>query len=102
MSQSDTCRLGKLITDDSVLYLDENKKRTRQWFQACGIQVPLGETKFGFIRSISQKADSVKDNTPNSPKFSERDSDERLDKLLEELLPDLILCIESKKTNKLP
>ena len=33
---------------------NENKKRTQQWFQACGIQVPLGETKFGFIRSISQ------------------------------------------------
>ena len=97
MSQSDTCSLGKLITDDSVLYLDENKKRTRQWFQACGIQVPLGETKFGFIRSISQKADSVKDNTQNSPKFSVRDLDEKLDKLLEELLPDLILYIESKK-----
>ena len=52
--------VGSLITDTSVLYLDENKKRTRKWFQACGIQVPLGETKFGFIRSISQDSDSVK------------------------------------------
>lgn len=47
--------VGKLITDDTVLYLDNNKKRTLKWFQACGIQVPLGGTKFGFIRSISQK-----------------------------------------------
>ena len=59
--------VGKLITDDTVLYLDENKKRTQTWFHACGIQVPLGETKFGFIRSISQKTDSVK------RKFSERE-----------------------------
>ena len=52
--------IGTLITDDSVLYLNEDKKRTRNWFQVCGIQVPLGETKFGFIRSISQNISSVK------------------------------------------
>ena len=53
--------VGKLITDQTILYLNEDKKRTQKWFQACGIQVPLGETRFGFIRSISQKNDSVKD-----------------------------------------
>lgn len=47
--------VGKLVNNNTVLYLNEDKKRTRKWFQACGIQVPLGETKFGFIRSISQK-----------------------------------------------
>ena len=52
--------VGDLITDDTILYLDEDKKRTRTWFQACGIQVPLGETKFGFIRSIPQKKENVK------------------------------------------
>jgi carbamoylphosphate synthase large subunit len=41
--------VGKLITDESILYLGEDKKRIREWFQACGIQVPLGETKFGFV-----------------------------------------------------
>ncbi|MBR6806774.1 MAG: hypothetical protein IKM46_00185 [Clostridia bacterium] len=45
--------VGNLINDETVLYLDKNKKRTLNWFQACGIQVPLGGTKFGFIRSIS-------------------------------------------------
>ncbi|MBQ2828105.1 MAG: hypothetical protein IJF20_02565 [Clostridia bacterium] len=59
--------VGKLITDDTVLYLNEDKKRTRKWFQACGIQVPLGETKFGFIRSISQK------NSKSQEKNSDRD-----------------------------
>lgn len=52
--------VGKLITDDSILYLDKDKKRTRKWFQAIGIQVPLGGTKFGFIRSVSQSDDNVK------------------------------------------
>lgn len=52
--------VGTLITDDTVLYLNEDKKRTRNWFQACGIQVPLGKTKFGFVRSISQKTPVVK------------------------------------------
>ena len=52
--------VGNLITDDTVLYINEDKRKTRKWFQACGIQVPLGETKFGFIRSISQKSESVK------------------------------------------
>lgn len=45
--------VSKLISDESVLYLSENKKRTREWFQARGIIVPLGGTKFGVIRSIA-------------------------------------------------
>ena len=51
--------VGALINDKTILYLGEDKKRTLQWFQACGIQVPLGGTKFGFIRSISQKKQTV-------------------------------------------
>ncbi len=42
-------------TDENTLYLGENKKETKSWFQALGTQtLPLGGTKFGFIRSISQ------------------------------------------------
>lgn len=48
------------ITDENVLYLDTNKKRTRNWFQARGNVVPLGGTRYGFIRSIAQPEDSVK------------------------------------------
>lgn len=43
----------RLVTDESVLYLSENKKRTREWFQARDNVVPLGGTKFGVIRSIA-------------------------------------------------
>lgn len=60
--------VGKLINDESILYLDRNEKRTRQWFHACGIQVPLGGTKFGFIRSVSRTYSNV--NTKSKNKFS--------------------------------
>lgn len=50
----------KKISDESVLYLSENKKRTRDWFQAQGTQLPLRGTKFGFIRSIARGEENVK------------------------------------------
>ena len=51
---------GRLITDDSVLYLNEDKKRTRSWFQVCGISVPLNGTKYGPIRTIAQAEEKSK------------------------------------------
>lgn len=47
------------ISDESVLYLDINKKRTRDWFQTLGTHLPLSGTKFGFIRSIAQDTENV-------------------------------------------
>ena len=45
---------AKQITDASVLYLNEDKKRTRTWFHVCdNLKVPLDGTMFGFIRSIT-------------------------------------------------
>ena len=41
------------ISDDSVLYLNEDKKRTLNWFQTLDTNLPLGGTQFGFIRSIT-------------------------------------------------
>ncbi len=58
--------VAKLITNDSILYLNENKKRTLEWFQACGIQVPLGGTKFGLIRRIALNHTSVKNQNRDS------------------------------------
>jgi len=49
------------ITDENVLYLNEDKKKVRSWLQVCGIKrVPLEGTKYGLIRSIAfedQKSD---------------------------------------------
>ena len=50
---------GKKITDSSVLYLNPNKEKTQTWFQALGNDVPLGGTKFGFIRRIADKLKKV-------------------------------------------
>ena len=48
------------ITDDTILYLNENKKETDKWFQAQGQPVPMRGTKYGFIRSITLTDENVK------------------------------------------
>jgi hypothetical protein len=70
------------ITDDSVLYLNEDKKTVRNWFQAIGghVSVPLGGTRFGLIRTISQNDGNVK------PKFSLSAAQEETVKTLSEEL----------------
>lgn len=60
-----------LINNDSVLYISGNKKRTADWFQGLGIQVPFAGTKSGFIRSISYEAENV--NSENQVQYSPRD-----------------------------
>lgn len=56
--------LKNQITDDSVLYLKDNKKEINAWYQARGIDVPLGGTQLGVIRSIDFN-DSISHNEPS-------------------------------------
>ena len=42
------------------MYLNENKKRTREWFQVCDIFAPLNGTKFGFVKRISYEDEKIK------------------------------------------
>lgn len=56
--------LDALLADDKLLYLGENKKETKKWFNALGRSTPFGGTKFDLIRSISNPVENVK------PKFS--------------------------------
>lgn len=57
----------KLITDQSVLYLSENKKRTTDWFQGLGnSSVPFAGTKSGFIRSIAYESENSNSQGGNS------------------------------------
>ena len=51
--------LGNIITDSSVLYITEDKKKAKDWFQTSRIEMPLSGTKFGFIRSIALSDDLV-------------------------------------------
>ncbi len=56
--------LNALLSEDKLLYLGENKKETKKWFNALGRSTPFGGTKFGLIRSISNASENVK------PQFS--------------------------------
>lgn len=73
--------VSKLISDESVLYLSENKKRTREWFQARDNVVPLGGTKFGVIRSIAYSdmnvnpSAGISSEAGEETKFSLKDSE---------------------------
>ncbi len=59
------------INDGSILYLNEDEKRTKQWFKAQEQHVPMGESKFGLIRSISYVAENVKSKSDtNSDKYN--------------------------------
>ena len=51
---------GRVMPDGTVLYLNEDEKRTRKWFQVCDHTVPLEGTKFVLIRSIACVSDGVK------------------------------------------
>ncbi len=52
--------LDKLLSDSNILYLAENKKETKAWFNALGRSTPFGGTKFGLIRSVSFSDAAVK------------------------------------------
>ena len=64
--------LDKLLSEDAILYLSENKNETRKWFNALGRSTPFGGTKAGYIRSISGFSPSVKDSS--GVKFSLKDT----------------------------
>ena len=62
--------LDALLSEDKLLYLGENKKETKKWFNALGRSTPFGGTKFGLIRSI-------RDSDENSNHFFAMDTKER-------------------------
>ena len=84
--------VGRLITDETILYLSENKRNTQSWFQACGIQVPLGGNQFGYIRSITQnlykskKVSSGNESHSVSIPFSEEAKAEKRKKFAESIV----------------
>ena len=69
------------ITDTSVLYLNEDRKKVRSWFHVCGnLNVPLDGTKYGLIRSISFENEKSKGETKLS--LSGTEDAERLNALI--------------------
>ena len=59
--------LDKLLNDSNILYLGENKKETKAWFNALGRSTPFGGTKFGLIRSVSFADTAVKKFSMEAP-----------------------------------
>lgn len=47
------------ITEKNVLYLNTDKKRTHDWFQALNTDVLLRGTKYGFIKKLTRKGKIV-------------------------------------------
>lgn len=77
-----TSNLDKLLDDNAILYLNENKKETNHWFNALGRSTPFGGTKFGLIRSISFDLPSVKNNNSAEKKASARTEDSVSDRAM--------------------
>ena len=51
-----------LIDTSDILYVDRNKKRTDKWLSACGLQLPVGLTRYGSISNVTYYESNVKEN----------------------------------------
>ena len=50
--------------ENSILYIDPNKKRTNNWLSLNRLQLPLGENQYGSIRRITYTDGKVKIQNP--------------------------------------
>lgn len=59
--------LQRYINENSILYIDPNKKRTNKWLSLNRLQLPVGENRLGSIRRITYIDGKVKiENSKNS------------------------------------
>lgn len=60
-------RLQHYLNENSILYIDPNKKRTNKWLSLNRLQLPLGENRLGSVRRITYTDGKVKiENSKNS------------------------------------
>ena len=52
--------LQQYINENSILYIEPNKKRTNKWLSLNRLSLPLGENQYGSIRIISYSDGKVK------------------------------------------
>jgi len=52
--------LQTYLSENSILYIDPDKKRTKSWLSLNRLQLPLGENKLGSVRSITYSGGKVK------------------------------------------
>lgn len=60
--------LQRYINENSILYIDPDKKRTNKWLSLNRLQLPVGENRLGSIRRITYIGGKVK--IENSKNFS--------------------------------
>lgn len=52
--------LQNYINENSILYIEPNKKRTNSWLSLNRLQLPVGENQYGSIRKIAYEGNRVK------------------------------------------
>lgn len=52
--------LQQYINENSILYIDPDKKRTNSWLSLNRLQLPLGENRYGSVRKITYADGKVK------------------------------------------
>lgn len=57
-------KLNQYLKDNSILYIDPNKKRTNNWLSLNGLQLPVGENQRGSIRRITYSGGKIKIQNP--------------------------------------
>ena len=58
--------LQQYINENSILYIDPDKKRTDSWLSLNRLQLPLGENRYGPIRKIAYVDGKVKVQNPKN------------------------------------
>lgn len=58
--------LQQYLNENSILYIDPDKKRTENWFSLNRLQLPLGENRFGPVRKITYADGKVKVQSPKN------------------------------------
>ncbi len=65
------------LNSNSILYINPDKKRTDIWLARTGLQLPVGETKYGPVRKITYSDGKVK--IENSTKATPMEADGEYD-----------------------
>ena len=58
--------LQQYLNENSILYIDPDKKRTDSWLSRTRLQLPFGENRYGPIRKIAYVDGKVKAQSPKN------------------------------------
>lgn len=59
-------KLQNYLNNNTILYIDPNKKRTNKWFSLNRLQLPVGENQYGSVRMITYSDGKVKVQNSNN------------------------------------